>query len=336
MAENKGLREILALAAMPIMLILVEIIAVILAVPMIRSGYAMFEDPTSLENPVWFIAMLLGFTIILLVLLKYHMKKVLQALIWASILLSFIYVFSGLLALAGADMILIAFPGLPFLDLSILGLPVGIPIIGILMAIGATALLIHYPEWYIVDILGVLLSAGLASLFGISLEPVPVILLLILLAVYDALSVYRTKHMLTLAEGMIDNRMPIMVVVPKREGYSFIRDGIGGNIVNSEKIHGIQNQQVPEPEEKKERAAFLMGLGDLIMPAILVVSAAVFLPGSGISGFTIPVVTTIAGSVAGMGLLLYFVSSGRPQAGLPPLNGGAIIGFLIGYLIIGM
>jgi presenilin-like A22 family membrane protease len=317
MAENKGFREILALAAMPVMLILVEIIAVILAVPMIQSGYAVFEDPSSLENPIWFIAMLLGFTLILLILLKYHMKRVLQALIWASLFLSFIYVFSGLLALAGADMTVVTAGGL-------------------IIAVGATILLIRFPEWYVVDVLGVLLSAGIASIFGISLEPVPVILLLILLAVYDAISVYRTKHMLTLAEGVIENRMPIMVVVPKREGYSFIRDGIGGNISGNETIPDTKKPHLDASEEKKERAAYLMGLGDLIMPAILVVSAAVFLPGSGIFGFSIPAVTTIAGSVCGMIVLLYFVSSGKPQAGLPPLNGGAIIGFLIGYLIFGI
>jgi presenilin-like A22 family membrane protease len=141
--------------------------------------------------------------------------------------------------------------------------------------------------------------------------------------------------MLTLAEGVIENRMPIMVVVPKREGYSFIRDGIGGKINDSDGAGKHSSHEDPQTGEKKERAAYLMGLGDLIMPAILVVSAAVFLPGSGISVFSIPAIFTMAGSVCGMGVLLYFVSSGRPQAGLPPLNGGAIIGFIAGWFLVG-
>lgn len=317
MDDTKGIRELLALAAMPVMLLIVEFGAVILAVPMIQSGYAVFEDPSSLENPVWFIAMLLGFTVLLLILLKYHLKRILQAVIWASLFLSFLYVFSGLLTLAGVD-ILIATGG------------------GLLLAVIATVLLIRFPEWYVVDVLGVLLAAGIASIFGISLEPVPVIILLIILAAYDAISVYRTKHMLTLAEGVIENRMPIMVVVPKKEGYSFIRDGIGGKVRDNEENTSEPSHSPFQQEEKKERAAYLMGLGDLIMPAILVVSAAVFLPGSGLSGFSIPAIATMIGSVAGMVVLLYFVSSGRPQAGLPPLNGGAIIGFLIGWLLIGI
>jgi len=315
-AGGRALNPLLALAAMPLMLLLVEVGAVILSVPMIQSGYAVFEDPSSLENPIWFIAMLLGFTVVLLVLLKYHLKWALQLLIWASLFLSFIYVFTGLLSLAGVSTVI-----------SVGG--------GLLLSVGATVLLAKYPEWYVVDVLGVLLSAGIASIFGISLEPVPVILLLILLAVYDAISVYRTKHMLTLAEGVIENRMPIMVVVPKKEGYSFIRDGVGGMVKPD--TSGESSNSMPGEEEKKpERAAYLMGLGDLIMPSILVVSAAVFLPEKGVFGFSLPVITTMIGSVAGMALLLYFVSSGRPQAGLPPLNGGAIIGFLIGWFLIGI
>ncbi len=313
---GRALNPYLALAAMPLMLLLVEVGAVILSVPMIQSGYAVFEDPSSLENPIWFIAMLLGFTVVLLILLKYNQKWALQLLIWASLFLSFIYVFTGLLSLAGAGM----------------AIATGV---GLVLSVAATVLLAKYPEWYVVDILGVLLSAGIASIFGISLEPVPVILLLILLAVYDAISVYRTKHMLTLAEGVIENRMPIMVVVPRKEGYSFIRDGVGG-VVKSE-TSGETSNSIPEKEGRKpERAAYLMGLGDLIMPSILVVSAAVFLPVKGLFGFSLPVLTTMFGSVVGMALLLYFVSSGRPQAGLPPLNGGAIIGFLIGWFLIGI
>jgi len=315
-AGGRALNPFLSLAAMPLMLLLVEAGAVILSVPMIQSGYAVFEDPSSLENPIWFIAMLLGFTVVLLVLLKYHLKRALQLVIWASLFLSFIYVFTGLLSLTGADTIIVGAGGL-------------------LLSVAATVLLAKYPEWYVVDILGVLLSAGIASIFGISLEPVPVVLLLVLLAVYDAISVYRTKHMLTLAEGVIDNRMPIMVVVPKKEGYSFIRDGVGG-MVNADDSGDTSGSLSDEGDKRPERAAYLMGLGDLIMPSILVVSAAVFLPTKGVYGFSLPVITTMIGSVAGMALLLYFVSSGRPQAGLPPLNGGAIIGFLIGWLIVGI
>ncbi len=41
------------------------------------------------------------------------------------------------------------------------------------------------------------------------------------------------------------------------------------------------------------------------------------------------------GSLAGLVVLLWYVNKGKPQAGLPPLNGGAIIGFLIGCAVSG-
>lgn len=189
-----------------------------------RLGYAVFEDPQSLSNPVWFIVMLLVFTAFLLILIQYRFKRVLGWIIRASLFIAYIYVFSGLLGL-----IMSAESGL---------------VIGTACAGAATFLLWKYPEWYVVDILGVLLAAGIASMFGISLEPVPVILLLILLSVYDAISVYKTKHMLTLANGVIEGRMPIMVVVPKKEGYSFIRDGIGAVLIRVYPITIVRNMTV--------------------------------------------------------------------------------------------
>jgi len=91
----------------------------------------------------------------------------------------------------------------------------------------SSLLLYLYPEWYVIDTMGLLISAGAAAIFGISLETGPVLILLIALAIYDAIAVYRTRHMITLAEGVLSLRVPILFVIPKQPGYSFIRDGVG-------------------------------------------------------------------------------------------------------------
>ncbi len=104
-----------------------------------------------------------------------------------------------------------------------------------------------YPEWYVIDILGILISGGAAAIFGISLTILPVIILLALLAVYDAVSVYRTKHMVDLAESVINMKTPpILVVVPKSLDYSYIKEGV-------------------EIKEKKEDrgGAYIMGMGGI-------------------------------------------------------------------------
>lgn len=287
-------KNLIPLLAMPLLLLVVEIGAVLLSLPVQASGIVAFEDPTSLENPLIFIAILLVFTGFLLLLIKYDMKKVIAAVIGLSLFCTFVYIFMALLY---------AFMGVS--DLANIAV--------LVLAILATALLYKYPEWYVIDALGILIGAGVASIFGVSLDVWPVVILLILLAVYDAISVYKTKHMITLAEGVIDLKTPILFVIPKKRDYSFIKEGIG------------------KLGDGGERSAFIIGMGDLIMPSILVVSANVFIQGSKIGGIlNLPALGAIIGSLAGLLVLLHFVMSGKPQAGLPPLNGGTIIGFLVG------
>ena len=291
------IKRILPFLVMPFLLLAVEIGSILLSLPVQAAGITAFEDPESLANPFIFIVILLVFTGFLLLLIKYNLKKLIAVIIGISIFLTFAYIFAALVtAIMGES------------DLAV-------PVIFVLSVL-ATVLLYKYPEWYVIDCLGILIAAGVASIFGVSLEILPVVILLTLLAAYDAISVYKTKHMITLAEGVIDLKTPILFVIPKRRDYSFIRDGVG------------------KLEEGGERAAFIIGMGDLIMPSILVVSANVFLQGWRLFGIiNIPALGAMIGSLAGLSVLLSFVSSGKPQAGLPPLNGGTILGFLAGWAV---
>jgi presenilin-like A22 family membrane protease len=288
-------KNLIPLLAMPLLLLAVEIGALLISLPVQASGIVAFEDPSSIENPLIFIAILLGFTVFLLILIKYNLKKVIAFVIGLSIFLTFGYIYAALV-----------YAGMGATDAA--------TVIILVLSVISTLLLYKYPEWYVIDALGVLIGAGVASIFGVSLEVLPVVLLLVLLAVYDAISVYKTKHMITLAEGVIDLKTPILFVIPKKRDYSFIKEGIG------------------KLEDGGERSAFIIGMGDMIMPAILVVSANVFLKGWRLGGFVnLPALGAIIGSVIGLTGLLYFVMSGKPQAGLPPINGGTILGFLAGY-----
>jgi presenilin-like A22 family membrane protease len=294
------IKRIIPFMVMPLLLLAVEIGSILISLPVQAAGITAFEDPTSPLNLVTFIAILLIFTAFLLLLIKYGKKEWISAIIGISIFLTFVYIFTALVYVITGNS---GFALLIIFTLSVL----------------ATVLLYKYPEWYVIDGLGILIAAGVAAIFGSSLEYYLVVLLLILLAVYDAISVYKTKHMITLAEGVIDLKTPILFVIPKRRDYSFIRDGIG------------------KLDEGGERAAFIIGMGDLIMPSILVVSANVFvLKGWRLFGIiNIPALGAMLGSLIGLGILLSFVASGKPQAGLPPLNGGTILGFLLGWGLLG-
>ena len=295
------LKNNLPLVAMPGMLIVVEIIALFLSRPLQEAGVsALPYSPDNPLNVVVFLAMLLAFTLFILVLIRFGVKWLLSAIIALSLLLTFVYVFWAL-------------------AVSILGETDPAVLATLILSVGATVILYYHREWYVIDTLGILLCAGVASIFGIAVGIIPAIVLLVLLAVYDAISVYKTKHMITLAEGVLSLKAPILFVIPKRRDYSFIREGLA--------IKG-------EDGEPKERGAFVIGMGDMIMPTILVVSANVFARVPGWAS-PAPAIGAIAGSVVGLAVLLTAVKQGKPQAGLPPLNAGTITGFLIGCALAG-
>ncbi len=88
--------RILPFLAMPLLLLAVEIGALMISLPVQASGIVAFEDPTSVANPIIFIAILLVFTGFLLVLIKYDLKKVIAAVIGISIFLTFAYIFAAI------------------------------------------------------------------------------------------------------------------------------------------------------------------------------------------------------------------------------------------------
>lgn len=297
--------RLLPLIGIGAMLVAVELGGTLFAPLMRAAGVEAFEDPSSPANPVIFLALLLVFTAVLLLLIRLGMSRAIRAIVLLSIGFSFVYIFIALLGVVIDDPAMVL---------------VGSIVLGAL----ASVALFRYPEWYVIDLLGIVLAAGIAAIFGSSLGIVPVLLLLVLLAVYDAISVYRTRHMIALAEGVLEQRAPILFVVPKRRGYSFIREGVGS-----------VDDYAPSEGGEGGRAALLIGMGDMIMPTILVVSANTFLEAPGIGFLNGPAIGAIAGSLVGLAVLLHFVDRGRAHAGLPPLNGGTILGFIAGCAVTG-
>ena len=104
---------------------------------------------------------------------------------------------------------------------------------------------------------------------------------------------------------------------------------------------------VPHIKPKEgSRDALFMGLGDVIFPGMLVISAVSWLPEVGPEIGTIfgtmhagPLVVglgTLAGGLAGYVALMTQVARGEAQAGLPLLNGGSILGYLVsGFIAVG-
>jgi presenilin-like A22 family membrane protease len=212
-----------------------------------------------------------------------------------------------------------------------------------------------FPEWYVVNTVGVLVGAGVIVMIGISLEPVLIILFMILAAIYDHWAVNKSKHMLELADTMIGLKLPVLLVAPKESGYTFL-DQEGDVMRREESVDemgrggSVADETVPKAGSKGRDALF-MGLGDVIFPGILVISSITFLPDTGPVVFDFwgdsytPVhlgpmlvgMGTLVGGLVGYMALMTQVALGKPQAGLPLLNGGSILGYLLsGALALGI
>ncbi|WP_254537955.1 presenilin family intramembrane aspartyl protease PSH [Halomarina litorea] len=326
--------SVATVAALTVFLI-VQLGTLALVQPFESAGYQTVEDPSDPTNSLLYLVAILVATGVMLAAFKFGVDGLVRGLIvFSSSLLSY-YVFSVLLPPAvrvgGAN-----------------ALAVG----GALVV--AVALLVH-PEWYVIDGVGVVMGMGAAALFGISFGLLPAIVLLTALAVYDAVSVYGTEHMLTLADGVMALKIPVVLVIPLTLGYSFLDEGEGDEGDGNEQggtpegaatdgsgrdgsgKNGEDARERPAPDE---RDVFFIGLGDAVMPTIIVASAAFFLdaPSLGVPGLalTLPALTAILGTLAGLVVLVRMVMKGRAHAGLPLLNGGAIGGYLVGALASGI
>jgi presenilin-like A22 family membrane protease len=143
----------------------------------------------------------------------------------------------------------------------------------------------------------VLATAGVGVIFGMSLGLVPLILFLILLSIYDFLSVFATKHMVEMAEFIIKKDIAFTVTA---------------------KAPPIR------PGEKEQRLD--LGTGDMIAPIMLEVSALAYNP--------VATVFVFVGAVVSLGLFLTLVFRKKMVLpALPPIVLGMVISLLIGFLL---
>lgn len=167
-------------------------------------------------------------------------------------------------------------------------------------------LMVRYQKWYITNIVGFIMTAGVASIWAEVIGVWASVVFLSVFAVYDYISVYRTKHMISLARISVEQRLPMLFVYPTRKGAS--ADNLNF-----------------EPRDTGGRGDVIaLGFGDTVFPSIMVVSSALFQPLHPLLFIGLP----MAGASIGM-LILFFGLPSRPAPGLPLINSGAIGGFLI-------
>jgi len=287
-----------------ILFISVQIVALLLVPQYQYFGYQAFGPQGQSDPfiPLIYVAFLIIFTLGLLYIFKKGKGNALRAIFIFIISLSAIYVLF--------PVFVILMPGFLNLDFYL----------SLAVMIAIALFLWRYPEWYVVDTWGFIMASGITAIFGISFGILPAFVLLVAMAVYDFVAVYRTKHMIDVAEGALDLNLPIMLMVPRKRDFT--------NFSRKASIREVQDG---------ERDAVYIGLGDMIIPGVLTISAFSNLPQKALLGLPSNLLVSIgcmAGALCGFALLMRAASKGRPQAGLPLLNSGTIIGFLIAYVLV--
>lgn len=153
----------------------------------------------------------------------------------------------------------------------------------------------------------ILAVAGIGAVLGLSLTPISVVFLLLILSFYDIIAVYKTGHMVKIAEDMIKARAISGIVLPQT-----LKDW-------------FENLENVQPGGR----FMILGSGDLIMPLILIASVI------GFHGLAAGL-TVLFFSMFGLFLTYYlFITqkTRRPMAALPPIAAASIIGYLIALIL---
>ena len=295
--KKREMRDIFPGFLMGGLFVLIHSLALLVVTPFEAADMVAFENPNDPMNIVFFFLIMLLFTAAILLIAKFWKKQLIQGIILGATGFTAFYVFYPLLSFV--------VPELWSLFLSTTA------------AVILVITLLKHPEWYVIDLCGIIIGAGATAILGISLSIFFAIVLLIGLAIYDAMSVYKTKHMIDLADIVLDLKLPVILVMPKIRKYSLIKETKG---LKEKLKHG------------EKRDAFFMGLGDIIMPGVLVASTFHNITSNGI----LIALSVMLGTLLGFAVLMAVAIRGKPQAGLPYLCSGAILGYIVSsYILFG-
>lgn len=165
---------------------------------------------------------------------------------------------------------------------------------GLGILLGIALALLKFKFEVLKNISAVFASAAVGAIFGISFSPLFILLFLILLAVYDYIAVFRTKHMVTLAKEVLKRNMALTI---------------------SAKV------EIPKVGIKR----IDLGTGDILAPVMLEVSFLSFNPNASL--------LVLAGSTIAV-FLLFYLSRKRKVIlpALPPIIAGILVALLLGAL----
>ncbi|MDQ1276433.1 MAG: hypothetical protein QG610_2011, partial [Euryarchaeota archaeon] len=130
-SSEHSLKDYLPILSMAGLILIVQVLSLLLSTPMENNNMQAFEDPTQVSNSIYYIVLILAFTLVVLIAIKKNMKWIISLFIYLAIVSTLYYVFFALFTLV---------PSLAGFE----------DILSVLISTGLTVLLYKYPEWYVI------------------------------------------------------------------------------------------------------------------------------------------------------------------------------------------
>ena len=171
------------------------------------------------------------------------------------------------------------------------------------------------PSVWLQNILMLLALVGVGSVFGVLLTPWPIMIFLLVVAVYDFLAV-RFGYMMWMANKLSKSDSLPAFIIPKT------KSNWNQNLKDS-------GSQTIIEGKASERNYSILGGGDIGFPLILMVSV---LSNYGFLSSVIVAAFSLVGLISAFVIQSLFLK-GKPMPALPPISVASLIGLLIIYFV---
>ncbi len=191
------------------------------------------------------------------------------------------------------------------------------PTIALVACLVLAVLKVHRPNPWTHNITELFIYAGIAIIFVPLLDIIWVIILLLAISAYDMIAVWKSKHMVTMAEFQTKSRAFAGVVIGYRDKAI-------------SRIRSPGKKPKKSPKKGKEVKNAVLGGGDIAFPMIfagvvmdtLIRSMGFSKPSAFLMAMIIPLVVTVA-----LFILLYKAEKDKFYPAMPFLTAGCLVGY---------
>ena len=187
------------------------------------------------------------------------------------------------------------------------------------------AIKVFRPNPYIHNFTELFIYPGIAVLFYHILSVPVMLVLLAIISVYDIVAVFKSKHMVAMANFQTTSNVFAGLAIPR----------VGANKVTATPNH-TPKKSVSSSKPKKGSAIAVLGGGDIALPLLFGAVVLKSLVETGVSPSSALALSAIIAvtSTLFLALLFFFSQRGKFYPAMPTVSAGAILGWLIILLLI--